>query len=383
LSFILAISDAAAQTYPPVWAVTASGGPSYGINESVNQTLSPAFRLSALRLRALNDFISAEYGIGFVRNSGSNPGGYSNYQTTMIPVDARLRVTPLRSENFMPYLYFGIGIVKWDSPIEPVNKSPDGKSSGIAVFFPLGVGIYQRFSDHWGMQLEGGWNPSLTDNLNDAHDGKSDGWWHASVGVIYHFAEPNDDADHDGLTDYEERQLRTDPHNPDTDNDNLFDGEEVHKYHTNPLNPDTDGDGLTDGEEVHRYHTNPLSMDSDSDGVSDYDEVKRWHTDPLNPDTDGDGLTDGEEVKLYHTDPLKWDTDGDGITDGDEVKKYHTNPLEKDTDRDGLTDGEEVYKYHTDPNKRDTDGGGVSDGEEVHRGTNPLDPSDDYPKPPK
>jgi outer membrane protein OmpA-like peptidoglycan-associated protein len=69
------------------------------------------------------------------------------------------------------------------------------------------------------------------------------------------------------------------------------------------------------------------------------------------------------------------------LSDGDEVLKDHTDPLKVDTDGDGLSDGEEVLKYHSDPLKMDTDGGGVDDGTEVKRGTNPLDPADDFPKP--
>ncbi len=58
------------------------------------------------------------------------------------------------------------------------------------------------------------------------------------------------DSDNDGLTDAEEKTLGTDPFNPDTDGDGLFDGEEVKVYKTDPLNPDTDGDGFKDGAEV-------------------------------------------------------------------------------------------------------------------------------------
>ncbi|MFH1193717.1 MAG: hypothetical protein V1661_01850 [bacterium] len=58
------------------------------------------------------------------------------------------------------------------------------------------------------------------------------------------------DSDNDGLTDAEEKKLGTDPLNPDTDGDRLFDGEEVNVYHTDSLNPDTDGDGFQDGAEV-------------------------------------------------------------------------------------------------------------------------------------
>jgi hypothetical protein len=58
------------------------------------------------------------------------------------------------------------------------------------------------------------------------------------------------DSDGDGLPDWMELLLGTDPFNPDTDGDGLSDGDEVFKYHTNPLKVDTDGDGYSDGEEV-------------------------------------------------------------------------------------------------------------------------------------
>jgi len=47
---------------------------------------------------------------------------------------------------------------------------------------------------------------------------------------------------------------KTDPSNPDTDDDVLLDGEEIFDYATDPNNPDTDGDGYLDGEEIeHGY----------------------------------------------------------------------------------------------------------------------------------
>jgi len=58
------------------------------------------------------------------------------------------------------------------------------------------------------------------------------------------------DTDRDGLNDDEEKTLGTDPNNADTDNDGLFDREEVKVYLTDPLNPDTDNDSYLDGAEV-------------------------------------------------------------------------------------------------------------------------------------
>jgi hypothetical protein len=81
---------------------------------------------------------------------------------------------------------------------------------------------------------------------------------------IAHGLNPNDptdalaDPDHDGLTNLQEFQLGTDPHNPDTDGDGLSDGDEVNIYHTNPLVADTDGDGIPDGVEI-ANGTDPLN----------------------------------------------------------------------------------------------------------------------------
>jgi hypothetical protein len=83
-----------------------------------------------------------------------------------------------------------------------------------------------------------------------SHGGIPDSW------AIAHGLDPNDpampfeDPDHDGLTNLQEFQNGTDPHNPDTDGDGLTDGQEVLIYHTNPLLVSTDGTGIPDGVEV-------------------------------------------------------------------------------------------------------------------------------------
>jgi hypothetical protein len=93
-------------------------------------------------------------------------------------------------------------------------------------------------------------------------DGIPDDW------KVAHGLDPNsptvafEDPDGDGLTNLEEFQQGTDPHNPDTDGDGLSDGDEVHRYHTNPLLRDTDGDGVSDGLEVLVTHTDPLDPNS-------------------------------------------------------------------------------------------------------------------------
>ena len=81
-------------------------------------------------------------------------------------------------------------------------------------------------------------------------------------------------------------------------------------------NADADGDGLTNFDEF-KLRTNPMSritdgqldadVDTDGDGVPNLDEIALGG-EPWLPDTNGDGILDGQT-----------DTDGDGTNDADEV----------------------------------------------------------------
>jgi alpha-tubulin suppressor-like RCC1 family protein len=87
------------------------------------------------------------------------------------------------------------------------------------------------------------------------------------------------DADGDGLPTWRERELGSDP-----------------------LNPDTNGDGLRDGAAVQsgRSATNP---DMDGDGVPNPVELARG-TDPFRTDTDGDASND--QADCFPLDPSRW-----------------------------------------------------------------------------
>jgi len=179
------------------------------------------------------------------------------------------------------------------------------------------------------------------------------------------------DSDGDGLTNFQELWLKTDPFSSDTDSDGLSDYQEVMEIHSNPVEADTDQDGLSDGKEF-ELGTSLQKPDTDGDGVWDSAD-----NDPLSGDSDNDGLSDAEEA-LWGTNPNKKDTDGDGVNDNDEIKNGK-NPLGKgwkqDTDGDGLIDVDEIF-YLTNPLKPDTDGDGVNDGDEIKAGTNPLGEGD-------
>ncbi len=313
------------------------------------------------RFELSKDF-QAELSAGYGNLSGDGGTYYkpsSQYETSIIPIEARLLYTPFDLEDWNPYFYAGIGLLNYDVTKKPLAVSPAAVSAnGWTGVIPIGVGTEIKLSDEIALDVSLGYNYSLTENLNyyKIPSTTNDGYISLGLGLSFSNESLNTDKDHDGLTRREELALGTDPNNADTD-----------------------GDGLKDGEEVNKYLTNPLKVDTDGDELSDGDEVMKYKTDPLKADTDGDGLNDGDEVLKYKTDPLKADTDGDGLKDGEEVNMFKTNPLNADTDGDGLNDGKEVLKYKTDPLKVDTDGGTVGDGIEVKRGTNPLDPSDDVP----
>lgn len=112
------------------------------------------------------------------------------------------------------------------------------------------------------------------------------------------------DSDGDGLDDTWEQlhfQDLDEVASGNPDNDNLT-HEEEEAAGTLPLDPDSDDDNLSDGDELKTYFTDPLDADSDDDGLQDDVEVEDYFTDPNLADSDGDGYNDSVEVD-NQTDP--------------------------------------------------------------------------------
>ncbi len=295
--------------------------------------------------------LQGELGIGLGKVAGIE------YSTQIMPIDYRFVLSPFDFESWNPFLYAGFGALNYIVQDVPLNATPGAKLKGWTGYAPGGIGMQFRIKDNVALEMSGGFNYTLTDDLNAVKVDEKDAYWNYQVGVTVTGENPNGDPDKDGLTNREEKELGTDK-----------------------KNPDSDGDGLTDGSEVKQYSTNPLKADSDADGLSDGDEVKTHSTNPNRADSDDDGLNDGSEINTHRTDANKADTDGDGLADGAELNTHTTNPLKADTDGDGLNDGDEVNRYRTNALNMDTDAGTVNDGAEVTRGTDPLNVNDDVPK---
>lgn len=235
------------------------------------------------------------------------------------------------------------------------------------------------------------------------------------------------DKDEDGLMNFEERETYgTDPDDPDTDDDQMLDGEEIANGF-DPFNPDEDTDGMLDGYEFHYgldpytndslgdldgdsllnideflANTYPNDNDSDDDAVNDYNEVKVYFSDPLNTDSDDDLLDDGLEVNIIGSNPISNDTDSDTMLDyweysyglsvnilvndsaldpdGDGLINYYEhiwwiNPGIVDFEYDGLDDYQEVMVWGTHPREPDTDKDGYWDGVEVNGIYAPTNPA--------
>lgn len=170
------------------------------------------------------------------------------------------------------------------------------------------------------------------------------------------------DFDHDSLNDGIEVSIGSSPFESDSDEDGLSDWDEYIGTHsggvpTDPTNPDTDGDGVWDGYTNNgttgelTLGTSALDVDTDDDGLWDGNTTdgnqgeQTLGTNATNPDTDGDTMPDGWEV-TYGLPPTvddgDNDTDDDGMSNAEEYA-VGTDPSSPDTEGDNLTDKEEIY----------------------------------------
>jgi outer membrane protein OmpA-like peptidoglycan-associated protein/opacity protein-like surface antigen len=239
------------------------GGFSYGVNEGYREhrNLGPLFGANLIYVNGLMYRFSPEFNFNYTVNGTNDFGERSQYETTYLMPDLRLRYHPFNFK-WEPYAYGGVGAVIFNVDEVPFNKDPESVESGTSVHFPVGVGVNHYFNETFGVDFNVGVNFTLTDDLNPVYDDIFDGMWSAKLSVLFKLADFEKDSDRDGLSDELENSLGTDPNNPDTDGDGLLDGEEVNKYKTDPKDKDTDNGGIMDGIEV-RNGANPLDADDD------------------------------------------------------------------------------------------------------------------------
>lgn len=178
--------------------------------------------------------------------------------------------------------------------------------------------VFGRF-DFEGEAREDGLVDIGVDEILDADEDQMPDSWEA----YYNLEDPAGDADADGLSNFQEHQLRTNPADSDTDDDGFNDGYEVNTLHTNPLiadpwalDTDFNSDGLDDsiGLTLGYAYT---ATDSDGDGVLNTVELANG-TNPLRADTDGDGVADAVDAfpldpNLTALDPVSGDVTGPAI----------------------------------------------------------------------
>jgi len=142
---------------------------------------------------------------------------------------------------------------------------------------------------------------------------------------------------------------------------------------SDPYETDTDGDGLLDYKEF-ELHTNPRAADTDGDLLTDFEEVRGFELGdlvitlpPADADTDNDKLSDGQEAGAEGAE----DWNVSVVGQGQEAYRVVSDPLVADADNDTLVDGDE-FLHGTDPTNPNTDGDKRNDAKDINDGLDPL-----------
>ena len=220
------------------------------------------------------------------------------------------------------------------------------------TFFP---NLDPHDPDTDGDTLLDGWEWNLTVNFGDMEfDGRKyedlfDPVRKNTDGLGKH--DGADDYDGDGLSNSNEELVRgTRWNDTDTDDDTMWDGDEVRplylsldgvdnpgNYESDPLTNDTDGDGLNDTHEVTGVlnpfdgaPTDPGTNDTDEDGFTDlYEMTWWWNTTDRNM---SEPKEDWDQPGWSTSDPNDPDTDEDELEDGDEEEDNPLIPVEEEVE---------------------------------------------------
>lgn len=248
----------------------------FASTESIDRT---GFQIHAFLRRPLSPKWRSELSLGYGRMRGET------YATDMGLIDVKALFSPVAYEDWSPYLYGGLGLLRYNIADIPAARTADAKVLGWGLAVPIGIGGDGPLGDKFSLDFTAGYTYTLRDDLDGIILEKgNDVFWSATAALVW-------------------RNFSSDPIRPTSGPIRPTAPATAKPSPPEPATADRDGDGLTDREETRQYFTNPLMRDSDSDGLSDFDEVKNHGTNPNHTDTDEDTVPDGTEIQ-EGTDPL-------------------------------------------------------------------------------
>ena len=108
------------------------GGLNYGINEGRNEDRSfgPTFGILGMWRNAFTEGLAPEFSFTYNVNQTSEIGGFSQYETSHIMADLRLRYYFMDMNVYAPYVFGGVGAAFFDVKEIPYNKDPEASIDG-------------------------------------------------------------------------------------------------------------------------------------------------------------------------------------------------------------------------------------------------------------
>ncbi|HEY6436066.1 MAG TPA: outer membrane beta-barrel protein, partial [Ignavibacteriaceae bacterium] len=183
-----------------------------------NQSSDPEYKFSGLgrlfiRFELFTEILEMEAGGGFGKLAGLDTSN-SNWWTYIIPLDARLIISPFSMDVWNPYVFGGVGGMYFNNDKAPSVASPnETKENGWTSVFPVGAGFEVALSDALLLDFNGGYTFTSSDDLNgynnlDAPNAQQnyDGYYMLGIGLIFVNGSGSSDKDKDGLTKSEEKQ---------------------------------------------------------------------------------------------------------------------------------------------------------------------------------
>jgi outer membrane protein OmpA-like peptidoglycan-associated protein len=140
-----------------------------------------------LQCEAFTPMLISQFGLGYTELKGdaSTTSSVPAYTAETVIADIRLLFSPFSLSNLNPYIYAGFGI----------SKELNVTGSDYLPMIPIGVGIQTVVSRGVLLSINGGYNLSLSDKLdnharsntylNEYTNGKQDGFYGFTIGVAF------------------------------------------------------------------------------------------------------------------------------------------------------------------------------------------------------